>query len=223
MRTAPQTSRMHGVTDLVVVGAGGHGRELLDTIEAINAAAPRWNLLGVVDDDPGENLERLRRRGVQWLGPVTALESSPSAYALGIGTSPVRRRLAAQLDSWGCTATTLVHPGASIGSDVRLGNGVVIYDRSVVTTNVTIGDHSHLNVACVVQHDSSVGSFAQFSPGVFVNGDCALGDDVFLGTGAIITRGCDVGEGARVGAGAVVLGDVAAWTTVVGAPAQPPR
>lgn len=209
-----------------MIGAGGHGRELLDVVDTINRHAPdgdRWRLLGVVDDEPGHNLERLERRGVRWLGPISLLESSPAAYALGIGTSPVRRRLAAQLDAWGCTATTLVHPGASIGSDVRLGRGVVIYDRSVITTDVSIGDHTHLNVGCTVQHDSLVGAFVQFSPGVFVNGDCRLGDDAFLGTGAIITRGCAVGEGARVGAGAVVLGDVSPWTTVVGAPAGPPH
>src|SRR5690606_4924104 len=95
------------------------------------------------------------------------------------------------------------------------------YDRCTITTNVTIGDHTHLNVGCAVQHDSTVGAFVQFSPGVFVNGDCEIGDDVFLGTGTIVTRGCSVRPAARVGAGAVGLAAVAAGATVVGVPARP--
>ena len=200
--------------ELVIVGAGGHGRELCD------AARPSWHVAGFVDDGPVA-IDRLERVGLPLLGDLGWLERHPRTYALGIGTSQVRRAVSRRLDAAGCTAATVQHPGARFGSDVRFGTGVVIYDRCTVTTNVEIGDHTHLNVGCVLQHDSIVGSFVQLSPGVYVNGDCVIGDDVFLGTGAIITRGVAVGQGARVGAGAVVLADVAPGTTVVGAPARP--
>lgn len=213
------------MNELVVVGAGGHGRELFTAIIASNAVSPTWNVKGFVDDDPSHP-ERVERIGSRVLGGVDWLESrlgGPGAphYALGIGTSVVRRTLSDRLDALGGRAATILHPNAFIGSDVKIGEGVVIYERSSITTNVQIGDHTHLNVGCVVQHDSVVGEFVQFSPGVFVNGDCTIGDDVFLGTGAIVTRGCEIGTGARVGAGAVVLDDIAAGTTVVGVPARP--
>jgi sugar O-acyltransferase (sialic acid O-acetyltransferase NeuD family) len=208
------------VRDLVVVGGGGHGRELLDAVAALNQQTAEWKVLGVVDDDPGKNVARLERLGVPLLGPVTWLEEHPGAYALGIGTSGTRRALATRLDASGCEAVTVVHPEASVGAASTVGTGSVVYQRSVITTNVTIGAHTHLNVACAVQHDTTVGDFVQFSPGVLVNGDCVIGDDVFLGTGAIITRGCTVGDGARIGAGAVVLADVAAGVTAVGIPAR---
>ena len=204
----------------MIVGAGGHGRELGDVIAAINAAAPRWHLLGVVDDQPGENLERLRRLGLPMLGPLAWLEQHGGTYGLGIGTSGTRRTIAEQLGARGCEPATLVHPGASVGSDTQLGHGAVVYERTVITTGVTIGTHTHLNVGCAIQHDSSVGNFVQVSPGVLINGDCVIGDDVFLGTGAIITRGCQVGARARVGAGAVVLNDVPPGVTAVGVPAR---
>ncbi|WP_416954719.1 hypothetical protein ACNKF0_20975 [Nocardioides sp. T5] len=53
---------------LVIVGAGGFGREVLDVVDAVNssAATPVWAVAGVVDDRPTEdNLSHLRRRG--WL------------------------------------------------------------------------------------------------------------------------------------------------------------
>lgn len=205
---------------LVIVGCGGHGREMFATVTALNEVQPTWNVLGFVDDDPAD-LDRVERLGASLLGPVEWLQEHPCTYALGIGTSATRRIISAQLDAAGCSAATVVHPGASVGPDVRLDPGVVVYDRTTITTDVHVGRHSHLNVACAVQHDSSVGEFVQMSPGVLVNGDCRIGDDVFLGSGAIVTRGCAVGEAARIGAGAVVLADIGAGLTAVGAPAAP--
>lgn len=203
---------------IVIVGGGGHGREVFATIQAANKKSPRWEVVGFVDDDI-RHPDRIERLGAAVLGPVSWLEDHPSTYVLGIGTSATRRAISARLDSAGCEAATVVHPDADLGPDVELGPGVVVFARSTVTTNVRIGPHTHINVACAVQHDTRVGSFVQMSPGVLVNGDCRLGDDVFLGSGAVVTRGCRVGDRARIGAGAVVLNDVAADTTAVGMPA----
>ena len=201
---------------LVIVGAGGHGREMFDAVRS------GWEVEGFVDDDPGVT-ERLEAIGSRRLGEIGWLEANPRRYALGIGTSAARRAISGRLDAAGCEVVTVSHPGAHVGPAVRLGGGVVLYDRCTLTTNVDIGPHTHLNVGCVVQHDSVVGSFVQMSPGVFVNGDCEIGDDVFLGTGAVVTRGCRIGDGATVGAGAVVLGDVEPGSRVFGVPAEPRR
>jgi sugar O-acyltransferase (sialic acid O-acetyltransferase NeuD family) len=206
--------------DLVIVGAGGHGREAYGAVESVNATRPTWNVLGFVDDAPS-HIDRVERLGVHVLGDLGWLADHPSAYVLAIGDPTVRARVAHRLEAAGCTPTVVVHPGATIGLDVRLDDGVLIYDRCTVTTNVTIGRHTHLNVGCAVQHDSTLGEFCQLSPGTFVNGDCTLGDTVFCGTGAIVTRGTSIGDRARIGAGAVVLDGVGPDLTVHGAPARP--
>jgi len=208
------------VSDLVIVGAGGHGRELFATVEAINQVSPTWNVLGFVDDAP-THPERVERLGSVVLGGLDWLVGQEVSVAVGIGTSSVRRAVIERLSLSPDRTPQIVHPAATIGPDVELGPGVVIYDRCTLTTNVRIGTHSHLNVGCSVQHDSSLGDFVQLSPGVFVNGDCIIGSDVFVGTGRIVTRGCKVGDDASVGAGAVVLDDVQSGSTVVGAPARP--
>lgn len=211
------------MTPLVIVGAGGHGRETLDVVEAINRVEPTYEVLGFVDDgaDDGEvELGLLDRRGVGMLGATSVLRDLDATYVIGIGDGRIRARLDAELSGSGREAATLVHPLASIASDNRLAPGVVIAAGARVTTNVELGRHTHLNVNAVVSHDSRLGDHVTLSPAAAVNGNVVLGDRVFLGTAAVVTPGCRVGDGAVIGAGAVVMGDIAAGITAVGVPAR---
>lgn len=223
--------RVVAVQRLIIVGAGGHGRETLDVVEAANAAAARdgaadgspWEFLGFVADVADEEL--LARRGARWLGPVEGLAArlrdAGAGYHLAIGDGAVRRELGEDLRSAGLGACTLVHPAASVGADVRIGDGTLLAAGARVTTNVELGRHVQCNVNAVVSHDCVIGDHVTLSPGVLVNGDVAIGEGTFLGTGAIVLPGCRIGARAVIGAGAVVTGDVVAGATAVGVPARP--
>lgn len=205
--------------DLVIVGAGGHGREVLDIVEALSADdnAPRF--LGFIADSvPDPSL--VTRRGVTHLGPVEMLAGLDAVYTMGVGDGTARRTLDERISRWGREAVVLVHPAATIGSDVELAPGVQLAAGARVTTNVNLGRHVHLNVNAVVSHDCRIGDYCTLSPGVQLNGNVTLGEGVFLGTGAIVTPGAAIGDGARIGAGAVVLDDVPAGVTAIGVPAR---
>lgn len=206
--------------DLVIIGAGGHGRETLDVVEAINEVGPtRWRFLGFVDDGEVQQ-ERLARRGAEMIRRDD-LDAGEVRYVIGIGDPPAREAVAERMTRAGFTPATLVHPQATTGGDVRIADGVVLAAGARVTTNVSIGRHSQLNVGACVAHDCEVGEFVTLSPGTLVNGECRIGDRAFFGTGAIVTPGRAIGADAKVGAGAVVLSDVPARTTAVGVPARP--
>lgn len=206
---------------LVIIGAGGHARETLDVVEAINAVSPVVEVVGLVaTGDPGPELAR---RDARFLGAPDVLAGLPSDIeaVIAIGDGATRRRLDAALLASGRLSAVLVHPLASVGSDDRLGPGVVMAAGARVTTNVTLGRHVHLNVNAVVSHDCVIGDYVTLSPGVHLTGSVVVDDDVFFGTGAIVTPGRRIGRGAVVGAGSVVLDDVEAGARVSGAPARP--
>ncbi|WP_210502995.1 NeuD/PglB/VioB family sugar acetyltransferase [Nocardioides xinjiangensis] len=211
--------------DLIIVGAGGFGRETVDVVEAINAAAavPSWHLCGLVDDAlTARNAERLRARGLRHLGSLEDLlarESRPR-YVVGIGSPSVRRRIAERLDAAGFSATTLIHPQATLGSEVTVGAGSVICAGARLTTNIQIGRHVHVNPNATVGHDTTLANFVSLNPSSSISGDCVIEDGVLVGVGAVVLNQLTVGRDAVVGAAACVVRQVAGGSVVKGVPAR---
>lgn len=210
--------------DLIVVGAGGFGRETLDVVEAINAtaSAPVWNVLGVVDDGPADvHVARLAARGYRHLGGSGEVAAHPDAVVIiAIGAPAVRARIAGVLGADGAEYATLVHPRAVIGSQVRLASGVVVCGGAQISTNVEIGAHGHVNPGAIIGHDSVLSDCVSVNPGAIVSGEVSIGRDVLVGAGAVILQGLRIGENVTVGASACVTRDVASDVVVKGVPAR---
>lgn len=210
---------------VVVVGAGGFGREVLDVIDACNAVSTdRYDLVGVLDDAPStENLALLAGRGAKFLGCLDSWLTVPDprvGYLIGIGSPGVRREIDRRLRSAGLRPVTLVHPTVVTGHDVELAPGVVVCAGVVMTNNIRVGRHTHLNLCTTVGHDASIGDYVTVNPSVNVSGCCVIEDDVLLGVGSIVLQGLTVHRGATVGAAACAVRDVPAETVVKGVPAR---
>lgn len=209
---------------LVIVGCGGHGREVYGIVQAVNEAfGEPWKVLGFVDDAPSDvNLTRLDRLEVPFLGTVAQLAGMPvdARYVIGIGDPRVRARIAEKVGPKRAPAAPLVHPTASVGCDNHLGDGVVLFPGARVTTNVRLGRHVHVNQNATVGHDSVLDDCVSVNPLAAVSGDCHLEEAVLIGTTAAVLQGLSVGTGATVGAGACVVRPVPARAVVKGVPAR---
>lgn len=211
---------------IVVVGAGGFGRETLDVIDAINATAPEpvWEVAGVVDDRPAEiQRDRLNARDIPLLGGLEALRDQVKEYwfVIGIGSPVVRARIAETLESWGLRAATIVHPAAVVGTRTEMKPGTVVCGGVQLSTNLRLGAHVHVNPGAIIGHDSILEDFVSVNPGAIISGDVLVRQATLIGAGATVLQGLELGPGALVGAAACVTKGVEAWTTVMGVPAVP--
>lgn len=208
------------MNSIIIFGAGGLARELLELLRDMNRVEPRWEILGFVDDDV--SLHGTTRNdlpvlgGCQWL-----VESGEKPFAvLGVGSPVAKRRISRALRDHVSGFPTLVHPTVVDSRYVEYGEGVVVTAGTVLTANIEVGDFATLNLLTTVGHDCRIGSFVTLSPSVNLSGRVTIGDGCDIGTGAKVVPGLSIGEWSTVGAGAVVARDLPANCTAVGVPAK---
>jgi len=203
---------------LVIVGAGGFGREALgivldiggfQPIAFVDAEADRAGTMvgGVPVAGGDEALTALRAQGAQ-------------ALVVAIGNPQIRRRLWGLGKELGFELPSLVHPMAYKAADVTVGEGSVFYPGSVTMAGVRIGQGVLVNAGATIGHETTVGDFVNVNPGANIAGHVTLGEGAFIGIGACVREATVVGAHAVVGAGSVVIRDVADRATVYGVPAR---
>lgn len=205
---------------LVIIGAGGHGREALDIVEAINTVEPTFDFLGFLDDgrEPGDLASPHEER---ILGPVSLAHDLDAMYVAAVGSPAIRRSVVESLPS--VPVASLIHPEATVGSHCQHEPGLIMAAGARVTHGVTLGAHVHINVNATVSHDCQIGDFTTITPGSHLSGGVTLGKEVWVGIGATINQMLTVGDGVVLGAGSAVLTDIASGATAVGVPAEPLR
>lgn len=210
---------------LVIIGAGGFGRETIDVIRSVNrsSSVPIYDLLGVIDSQPSEtNLNRLRALGVDYLGSETDwIGASPAMhYLVGVGNPSVRKQIVGRFDAAGYQAATAVHPAANTGSNLSLAEGSVVCAGAQISTNVVVGRHAHINPNATVGHDAVLKDFVSLNPGAIISGEVVCETEVLVGAGAVVLQGLTLGRGSTIGAVACVTRSVTAGTTAKGVPAK---
>jgi len=209
---------------VVVVGASGFGRESLDVLEAMQSIGADIEIAGVIDDAPSKtNLQRLRERGVDYLGTTNDWLSQRvpgEVFVLGIGSPRVRRMLVEKLELGGAEPFTTIHPTVSLGSQSVIGKGAVICSGAVVSTNVKLGRHVHVNPNVTIGHDSELDDFVSVNPAAVISGDVHLATGVLVGAAATVLQQLTVAEDALIGAGALVTRSVPPSVVVKGVPGR---
>ncbi|BAU28095.1 sugar O-acyltransferase (sialic acid O-acetyltransferase NeuD family) [Aneurinibacillus soli] len=208
---------------ILIIGAGGHGREIAQLVRDINRKSNSWELLGYLDENKSLTNQWLNGFPVLGTLDLLQLELYRSVYVIcAIGKVQVRKKLVNHLKnkfSW-VKFATLIHPTAVVGDEIVIGEGSVICANSVVTTNVTLGQHVLINYGCTIGHDSLLEDFATILPGSNLSGNVTIRTCVEVGTGTAIIPGVEIKANTIVGAGAVVTRSLPADCTAVGVPAK---
>jgi sugar O-acyltransferase (sialic acid O-acetyltransferase NeuD family) len=199
------------IEQVVIIGAGGFGREVQDIFEACNDVTPQYDILGYLVDKqygmPGTIINDL-----PVLGDIDWLEKHKDVHVIcAVGAPHLRQQLIQRVDAVGVSYCNIKHPNAAMTKRVLLGHGVVITAGCIMTNNIKIGSHVHINLDCTVGHDVVLEDFVTLSPGVHVSGNVTIKEGCYIGTGANIIEKVEIGEWSIVGSTRLPR-KIACWT-----------
>lgn len=203
----------------LIVGAGGHGRVVLDIL----FRGGQYDVVGFLDSN--SDLHGRRIDGVEVLGGLDRIlkiraDRGVTHCIVAIGDNGVRRSFAERIERDGFELVNAIHPSANMASNVTMGRNVVVAAGALVCAHCQIGDSVILNTGCIVDHETFVGTATHVCPGARIAGRVVVESGAFVGIGATVIQSVRVGYEAIIGAGAVVIEDVPPMSTVVGVPAR---
>jgi sugar O-acyltransferase (sialic acid O-acetyltransferase NeuD family) len=208
---------------LILFGASNFGDEIVQLFRDIDAGkgGGEWEVAGFLDDDPTRI--GMVRNEVPVLGTrdwIDYEKTQEYLFVCVIGNPKAKAKVVAMLMEKGARFATGVHPSVIMSHTTSIGEGTVIAAGNILTTNIQVGAHVIINLACTVGHSTRIGDYSTINPGVNISGDVILEEGVLLGTNATILEKMTVGKYSVIGAGAVVNRSIEPHVTAVGLPAK---
>ena len=209
---------------LLIVGAGGFGREMFAAAREAVGYGTAFEIKGFLDAKP---------TALDGFAGYPPIVGSPDTYEPGrydvfvtaLGSIASRRRCVEALEAKGALPADVEAKVAFDGGEakgVRFRDGRArLAPHASITADVCVGRHVSVFHSSSIGHDSELRDFSH------VYAQCSIGGGVKVGEGAVVYPGSvvvprrGIGAGAVVGAGSVVFVDVDPGVTVIGNPAAP--
>lgn len=145
----------------------------------------------------------------------------PEVYLaiVAIGDPTQRKRVVESMPENTAYWSFLSSDNLSFGNYVGVGS--IVCAGAIITTNVKIGKHTHININSTIGHDCVIGDYNTISPNVSISGNVITGDKVFIGSNASIREKVTICSDTVIGMNAAVLNNIQIPNTYVGIPAKP--
>lgn len=211
-------SKEKKIRPIVIVGAGGMGRDTQWLIERINESdrQEKYEILGYIDDgiEAGTMIDDYPvLGGIDYL--VNQQEQLSVAFALG--NVKVRKKL---IENPNLTYPNLIDPSVIMSERIMIGQGNIICTSVIMTTNIWIGDFNLICNRSIVGHDDRIGNYNTLYPGVLLSGNVRINTLTEIGTGSQIIQGLCITDEVTAGAGSTIIKDIDTPGTYVGSPVR---
>lgn len=205
---------------LLIIGAGGFGREVYSWACDMPEYNTEWQIGGFIDDD----LDALKDYSypVRVISSLTEYIIQPNdIFVCAIGKPQTKQTCIDLIKGKGANHfANIIHPTAVVAKNVKLGEGVILCPMTVTNADAVLGNFVTLNNHSNVGHNSVIGDWTQISGYCDITGGVTVGESVFLGSSAAILPGLKIGDNVIIGAGSIVVKSVEANSTVFGNPAK---
>ncbi len=180
----PEKLKMLKKNVLLILGAGGHGKSVAEAA----LLSGKWEKIVFADDSWPQRTDIAGFPIVTNIDKIQDILSDISAAIPAVGNNQLRQKWFQLLEKLSVPIATVVHPSATVSSNVEIGDGVTIMAGCVVGFDVRIGDGAIINMASSIDHDTHIGEFAHLSVGVKVVGDKKIDSLSFLPAGSVISH-----------------------------------
>lgn len=198
---------------LVVIGAGGYAKSVLDAVDYYN-----YSLAGFVDEFSKEK---------EHLGfPILAKslqdldDMKRYVYFIAIGNNKRRKIWYDRLTHLNLRLINVVDRSAIVSPRATIGTGCFLGKMAIINGGATVGSNCIINTKSLVEHGCCVENHVNISTNTVINGDVKVGEGSFIGSCSVTIGQKTIGRWSTVGAGAVVINDVIDNVTVAGIPAK---
>jgi len=205
---------------IVIVGAGGSGKDIFATILRCNKKSKEYEVLGFIDDDP--KLKGKKVLGKKVLGGLGWFDNKKkNVYCIvAIGDSSIRKKIVKKLELKNVNFLTLIDPSVSYPKGLQIGKGSIIQAGSIINPDTKIGEQVFINLDSTIGHDCILEDFVTISTGIHLNGDCYVGEGAYIGTGTVTKDNIKIGKWSVIGAGSVIVNDTKSNSVYMGNPAK---
>lgn len=207
------------MTNLIIIGAGGFGREMFGAAREAVGFGERFRIKGFLDGNPAA-LDGFPGYPAIIGAPETYVPAPDDVFVTALGNIESRRRCAGMIEARGGVFIPIIHRSASIGPNVVVGDGAFIAHNVVLTADIKVGRHSCVFHGSVIGHDTSLGDYSHVYSLASIGGGVRIGEGASIFPGAKVVPRVAIGEGATVGIGSTVVRDVDPGITVFGSPAE---
>ncbi len=216
-------SRIVQKEPLIIFGASGHAKSVIDTIHAES----RYRVVGLIDSFQQLSCEFL---GYKVLGGeediANIVETTGcGSFFVAVGDNYQRRAITQRLQKRLQTIrfVTIVHPSAVISPTSKLGAGVIVKPGAIISADVTVADGCVVNTRASIDHDCTLEMFSSVAPGATLGGNVTLGECSSVGLGANVSHRVSIGADSVIGTGAAVVDAIPKSVVAYGVPCRPVR
>ena len=204
--------------DLIIAGAGGCGREVLQWVKDINKIEHRWNILGFINDI--EDALDAYECDYSIIGKIEDWQPQDGQeFICAIGDPSGKELVIKRLKERGAVLTSVIHPTAYISEFTEMGEGLIMYPGSGINVNTKVGNFVTI-LSGGLGHDVEIGDYCTISSYCDIAGGAKLGKKVFLGSHVTVVPHKTIGDEVFAAAGSVIISNIKSGYHVMGNPAK---
>ena len=190
---------------IIIIGAGGAGKEILWTIDEHNDQIETYEILGFVDDD--KTLKNKKINGYPVLGNISWMISQNYQnleVVIAVGEPKSREKIIKKICKHNFQFAKIIPPSAKIAKSASIGKGVIIQHNCIISADVKIKNYVYVNYNSTIGHDCEILDNVTISPGVNISGNNIIGNNTYIGTGTATKEKIRIGDNCFIGGGTIV-------------------